>query len=109
MHATEVLRTKLAQSALRDRQRASLDGLPSHLERIWRSPYPAKERRGLLFALWKETLTSDAELVDAAKEARGLIENFVRQQLPAGSDDSFTNEELERYNRGSSIKFTPYR
>jgi hypothetical protein len=109
MHATEALRTKLAQSALRDRQRASLDGLPSHLERIWRAPRSAKERRALLFALWKETLTSDAEMIDAAKEARGLIEEFVRQRLPAGSEDGFTDEELERYNRGSSIKFTPYR
>jgi hypothetical protein len=109
MQATEALRTKLAQAALRDRQRASLAALPSHLERIWRAPRPARERRSLLFALWKETLTSDTEMADAAKEARDVIEEFVRERLPARSSDGFTDEELERLNRGSSIKFAPYR
>jgi hypothetical protein len=46
----------------------------------------------------------------AAAAVRAIIVKFVRERLPAGSADAFTDEELEKLNRGrqSKERFDPY-
>jgi hypothetical protein len=81
--------------------RLSLDNFPRHLERVWSDPqWTAAERRELLFLLWDECAEADdAWLGAAGAQARGIIERFVRAQLPRGSPDGYADAELERLNR----------
>lgn len=111
METTSKLRGELTQKARRAQLESSLAALPSHLERIWSDlERPARERRGVLFAMWKEAAGSDDEVGAAGKKARVTIEAFIRERLPEGSSDAFTDDELRRFNaRAGAIKFEPYR
>jgi hypothetical protein len=84
--------------------------LPSHLDEIWRNKYhTAADRRRLLYETWRDAAASDTDVGDAGHEACVIVENYVRRYLPAGSEDAFTDDELERFNRGQRQKFYPYR
>jgi hypothetical protein len=111
METTSKLRGELSTKARRDRLESSLAGLPEHLEQIWGDlSRSAVDRRRVLFAMWKEAAGSDEELGPAGKKARSTIEGFIRDRLPEGSNDSFTDEELRRYNvRTGALKFDPYK
>ncbi len=110
MKETEGMRKKMAQAALKERIEASLQRLPSHLDEIWRDARRSPtERRRLIFETWKDAATSESESAEAAREACAIVETYVRRYLPAGSEDAFTDDELERYNRGQGKKFYPYR
>jgi hypothetical protein len=111
MELTSKLRGDLTTKARRDRLESSLAGLPEHLEQIWGDlSRPAIDRRRMLFAMWKDAAGSDEELGPAAKKARTTIEGFIRDRLPEGSTDSFTDEELRRFNvRTGAVKFDPYK
>jgi hypothetical protein len=92
--------------------RQSLDRLPRHLAAVWRDRrWSAAERRRILFALWDEAAEpDDRELAAAGHNARRAIERFVRRELPPGSADAFTVEELALLNarRGGGEQFRPY-
>jgi hypothetical protein len=111
METTAKLRGDLTTKARRDRLESSLAGLPEHLEQVWGDlSRPASDRRRVLFAMWKEAAGSDEELGAAGKKARSTIEGFIRDRLPEGSTESFTEEELRRFNaRTGAMKFDPYK
>jgi hypothetical protein len=111
METTAKLRGDLKHAARKARLESSLAALPSNLERVWgdgsRSP---RERRSILYSMWREASGSDDEVGAAGRKARATIEAFIRERLPEGSSDAYTAEELRRYNaRAGALKFQPYR
>jgi hypothetical protein len=109
MAATEARRAEMARKVHQQELQGALAELPGHLEDLWRLTYkPARERRRLLFSMWKETADSEDGLATAGAEARAIIEKFIRHNLPEGSPDAYTAEELTRYNTGLPRKFEPY-
>lgn len=106
---TAVVRYQVARDHL---VRRSLERLPRHLAAVWGDRrVSASERRRILFALWDEAAEpDDRELAAAGHDARRAIERFVRRELPPGSPDAFTLEELARFNgqRGGGEQFQPY-
>jgi hypothetical protein len=91
--------------------RESLHRTGADLERVWRGPGSAAERRRLLFLLWDECLErGSAEEVRIARAVRGRIVGFVRRHLPVGSRMAYSAAELARLNAGrtSQQRFDPY-
>ena len=111
MENTNKLRGELSARARKDRLESSLAALPSHLEQVWSdASRSARERRGVLFSMWRETAGSDDEVGAAGRKARATIEAFIRERLPEGTPDAFTDDELRRFNaRAGAMKFEPYR
>ncbi len=111
MDTTSKLRAELTARARKERLESSLAALPAHLEQIWSdASHPARERRGVLYAMWREAAGSDDEVGAAGRKARATIEAFIRDRLPEGSPDAFTDDELRRLNaRAGAVKFEPYR
>lgn len=111
MDNTAKLRAELVRNARRAQLESSLAALPSTLERVWGDgTRPPRERRGMLYAMWREAAGSDDEVGAAGRKARATIEAFIRERLPAGSDDAFTGDELRRYNaRAGALRFDPYK
>ena len=103
--ATFEFRMKLAVAAHREDMRKSLDRLPDALADLWGdSRYSARERRRVLFELWRET-DGTPEGVRATK----MIEQFIQRQLPCGSPDSYTPAELQSFPRSEPGRvFSPY-
>ena len=64
------------------------------------------EKRQLIFQIWNEAV--DPERPEPGAAARAAIERFVREQLPAGSPDAFTDQELARFRAASGGAFVPY-
>jgi hypothetical protein len=111
MDNTSKLRAELTAKARKERLESSLASLPSHLEQVWSdASRSARERRGVLYAMWREAAGTDDEVGAAGKKARATIEAFIRERLPEGSPDAFTDDELRRFNaRGGGMRFEPYR
>jgi hypothetical protein len=111
METTAKMRADLQTKARKAQLESSLAYLPTYLEELWRDPNrPVRERRRLLYAMWREAAGTDDEVGAAGRKARTTIEAFVRERLPEGSEDAFTDEELRRYNaRGGSMRFDPYK
>jgi hypothetical protein len=110
LEATADMRAKLAERARAERVRESLVGLPAHLESVWADQgRTARDRRRLLYALWKEAAAPGEEMGSAGAEARAIIEAFIRSRLPAGSDEGYSDDELAAYNRSGRLRFDPYR
>lgn len=109
MDATALLRDSLSQA---ESLRTSFEGLPRLLAWVWSDrQWSLPERREILFRIWDEAAEpDDAELGGAGAHARKIIERFVRRELPAGSADGFTDEELRRFNarRAHGPRFDPY-
>lgn len=84
---------------------ATLGRLPARLAAIWRGPGTSAERRLALFEEWDDC----ADDVWGA-DARRIIIDFIRTELPAGSDVGFTTEEIRRLDatRLSEEAFRPY-
>jgi len=111
MEHTSKLRADLQIKARKAVLESSLAYLPTHLEEVWSDPnHPARERRRVLYAMWREAAGTDDEVGAAGRKARGTIEAFIRERLPEGSTDAFTDEELRRYNaRAGALRFEPYK
>lgn len=104
--ATFEFRMKLAVAARWEDIRKSLVHLPEALADLWGdSRYSARERRRVLFQLWRET--------DATPEgvrAANAIERFIQRQLPCGSPVAYTPAELQAYRSSDTGReFSPYR
>jgi hypothetical protein len=85
-------------------RRASLVELPARLDKLWSDDsHPAAEKRRLLWLLWDEA--RDAQ---GGPAARRIIERFIRERLPRGSPDAFTDEELTQFRAGPGGAFAPY-
>ena len=105
----ERMRSAAAENSRRLRE--ALHRTRSDLERLWRGPGGAAEKRHLLFALWDECAeTGPDEVVRTGRAVRGQIVGFVRRHLPAGSRAAYTAAELARENarRTSAQLFDPY-
>jgi hypothetical protein len=102
--ATQDLRAKMATRRLAVVLRASLAELPARLAALWDDPARAPvEKRHLLWLLWSET-SDDGD----GAAARARIERFIRERLPRGSPDAFTDDELARYGAATQGRFAPY-
>ncbi|MDB4969475.1 MAG: hypothetical protein JWN44_5164 [Myxococcales bacterium] len=111
MEHTSKLRADLQTKARKAQLEESLAYLPTHLQDVWSDPNrPARDRRRVLYALWREAAGSDDEVGAAGRKARATIEAFIRERLPEGSEDAFTDDEMRRYNaRAGAIRFEPYK
>ena len=106
--ATFELRMKLAAQAHREEVETSLDGLPATLAKLWHDTrYSARERRRILFELWRE-----AAPTPAGARARAIIESFIRRELPCGGPDAYPPAELRALQSSESgtpgETFAPY-
>jgi hypothetical protein len=107
MRQTEELRARLEAEHRRREMAEGLQRLRGRLERIWsttsRSP---SARRARIFSLWDEADESD----ENGREARAIIIRWIRERLPEGSEDAYTQEEIRRLNasRESHEEFAPY-
>ena len=104
-------RMRIAAAEHARRLRESLHRTGADLERVWRGPGSAAERRRLLFLLWDECLERGSEEdVRIARAVRGRIVGFVRRHLPVGSSTAYSAAELARLNAGRSSqeRFDPY-
>ena len=111
MDNTSKLRGELTTRARKSQLESSLAALPDHLEQVWSDAYrSARERRGVLYAMWREAAGSDDDVGAAGRKARATIEAFIRARLPEGSQDAYTDDELRRFNaRAGAMKFEPYK
>jgi hypothetical protein len=75
------------------------------LAELWHDQrYSARERRRLLFELWRETDESDA-----GAQARDTILTFIRRILPCKSAEGYQTEELRALQASApERKFSPY-
>jgi hypothetical protein len=101
------------RQAWRERvERDFFAALPGRLRSTWaRTDLPPAARRARIFELWDECLEASADRSSQlAQQARGVILQFVRTHLPAGSPAAFTLGELSRYRqrRGPLVPFDPY-
>ncbi len=107
MEETEELRAGLEATAARERMVAGLRRLRGRLARIWENEsQSAEQRRRLIFEQWTEVDEGGGD-----GGARGVIENFVRENLPMGSGQEYSADELRRLNAGRAAadRFDPYR
>jgi hypothetical protein len=108
---TQAMRTELWMDEARRLADQSIDGLPSYLAGLWGTGLPAQLRRAELFELWDEAEEpDDPELGVAGAKARAVVDRFIRQNLPRGSRDGFSESELAAFNarRARGPHFTPY-
>jgi hypothetical protein len=111
LERTREERMALARAENIQRLRESLHRTRSELDRLWRGPGTAAEKRRLLFLLWDECAESGSdEVAHTGRAVRGQIVAFVRRRLPPGSRAAYTAEELARHNarRSSRERFDPY-
>jgi hypothetical protein len=96
----------------------------ANLERLWSTSLDLAARKQGLFELWDDcaeagppemersgrTPASEDELVAGGTSARAHVLGFIRSRLPAGSEDAFTDAEVQRLNkqRKSHSAFAPY-
>jgi hypothetical protein len=127
LEATFELRLALAVAFARDKVDRRLKSLYRELLDDWNDDGASEaERREALFRRWDECEEGPAvalpgfadaqssELDDlrrtAGEQARETIERFIRRQLPAGSPQAYSDDELRRLNAGrrSRARFAPY-
>ena len=103
--ATFEVRMKLAVEAHREDMRKSLDRLPDALADLWRdSRYSARERRRVLFEIWRET-----DGTPEGARAESIIERFIQRQLPCGSPDAYPPSEFQAHQSSLPGRaFSPY-
>ncbi len=103
--ATFEVRMSLAVAARREDIRKAISRLPDALADLWSDTrYSARERRRILFELWRET-DGTPEGVKAAN----TIERFIQRQLPCGSPDAYTPAEIQFFQKSETGRaFSPY-
>ena len=107
MRETEEVRARLEAEHRGREMSRGLSRLPGRLEGIWGTARRSTEaRRARIFSIWDE-MTEDDE---SGREARAIVLRWIRERLPAGSEDAFTAEEIRRFNasRESREEFAPY-
>jgi len=125
LRQTAELRMQMARSWSKKQLRTQLAALSAQLKTTWKKPsWPLERRRKHLFLLWDECEepaedgpgsddvqgTLDEARTAAGAKARAMIVRFIRDELPAGSDDAYPATELRALNgiRASRQRFAPY-
>ena len=124
LKSTAALRTRMAIAFAKTNIDRQLVRLRRQLKAIWTSDRPPHTRRALIFALWDECeesvaidpgILAEQSEIDtlrkaAGSRARAAIIAFVRETIPAGSRDRYTDDELRALNheRLSEERFEPY-
>lgn len=105
MDETEEVRERLETAAREQERTQALQRAPGRIAQIWSGASPAFVRRRRLFQEWD----SCEEEGDGVTVRRQIVQ-FIRENLPSGSADAFTTEELRRFNaeRESHAEFDPY-
>jgi hypothetical protein len=107
MRQTEELRERLEAEHRQRQTESGLQGLRGRLARVWATTErTTSARRRRIFGIWDEIDEDD----EAGQRARRIILAFIRENLPAGSEDAYTSEEIQRFNaqRTSRQPFAPY-
>ncbi len=107
MRQTEDVRARLEAEHRRRQMDAGLQSLRGRLARVWATTERSTAaRRRRIFGIWDETDEDDG----GGRRARQIIIAFIRENLPAGSEDAYTDEEIRRLNaaRESREEFRPY-
>lgn len=125
LRQTADLRMQMARSWSKKQLRAQLAALSTQLKTAWERPnWSLERRRKTLFLLWDECEepsaddagernvadTLDQARAAAGAKARAMIVRFIREELPADSDQAYPPAELRALNgiRGSRQRFAPY-
>jgi hypothetical protein len=106
MRETEELRHGLEVQHRRQEMGSALRTLRGRLTRVWATTdRSTAARRRRIFSIWDDMAEDDT-----GREARRIVVDFVRETLPVGSDDAYTDAELTRLNasRESRAEFAPY-
>ena len=105
--ATFKRRTAMAANVSSQQVRAAQLELPSQLDALWADTrYWRRERRRIIFLLWRQLETADGN----GRSAATTIEAWVRKRLPRGSPDGYDDQELAAYFREDQKQpaFSPY-
>lgn len=108
---TQELREKMRKEALEEQKLHEHSRLAAQLNRVWKSGNSLEKRHRALFDLWVDR--GDEPEPSLAAGARAEIEDYIRAELPAGSSDAYTEEELSALNQelreqGFRARFRPY-
>jgi len=106
MRQTEALREQLEDAARVRSLAVSMRRLRGRLARVWQDEsLGVAQRRRAIFDEWVIVDESGAD-----GGARALIEQFVRDNLPASDASAYPADELRRLNarRGGASRFAPY-
>lgn len=106
MRNTEALRQQLEDTYRAESAVVGLRRLRGRLAHIWQDDsLSAVQKRRAIFDEWAEIDVSGAD-----GGGRAIIEQFVRENLPADGDDAFSSDELRRLNaaRAGTARFAPY-
>ncbi len=111
LEKTEALRKELHKKALLEREAQERAKMVGQLNRIWNSEKPLTSRHRAIFELWMDRGDEPPPSISAG--AREEIEAFVRSELPKGSENEITAQELAEYNQelasqGFRVRFHPY-
>jgi hypothetical protein len=107
MRQTEELRDRLEAEHRRREMERGLGTLRGSLARVWATTERTTSARRLrIFRMWDEADEDDG----GGRRAREIILAFIRENLPAGSEDAYTEDEIRRFNarRESREEFRPY-
>ena len=105
--ATFKRRTAMAAEVHSRQLRAARTELPRQLDALWADTrYRRRERRRIVFLIWKELDGTTAD----GRSAAATIEVWIRKHLPRGSSDAYTDQELAAYSRErpGEPAFSPY-
>ena len=125
LRQTAELRMQMARSWSKKQIRAQLAALSRQLKSTWEKPsWTLERRRKQLFLLWDECDeppedepgagsvedTLEHARSAAGSKARAMIVGFIRDELPAGSEEAYPAAELRALNgiRASRQRFAPY-
>lgn len=106
MRETEELRHRLEDQHRRATMTTGLRRLRGRLSGVWATETRSYEsRRRRIFDIWDE-MAEDGD----GEAARRIVIRFIREVLPAGSENAYTSDELTRFNasRASAERFAPY-
>lgn len=106
---SDKVRSELRKKALQESQDQALATLSDQLTLLWRSSRSAASRRREMYEIWADS--SDDKSEKLSRKGRRIIEDFIRANLPEGSSDGYTAEELSRIagERQNLPPFDPYR
>lgn len=110
---TGSMRAQMCAEAQKDSLDVAVRSLRRDLARIFADPSRTlSQKKKLLFDLWDQCAENDSNpnVAKAAAMARATVLGFIREKLPARSEDRYQEEEIAELNRGriSRELFRPY-